>query len=467
MDLVAIDTETTGGHIVGKDEVFSIGIVGQVDGKYVEVYEEVKVDISTSKPELFTKAQIERIEKYTNDSKINKVFHSVNFDLYGLRKAGIKVSSKNLHCTLSLSHLFNSLEPHGLKELSNKYLNVPPIEELKVKELIKLCRNRARQEGFKHIKASKGSHYWLPAYYGYKEGKEYNLSDCKMTAGLFYMYQEKLKQSNDYVKRLYKREQDLIEVIYHMMSNGIKVDRRLLTRKVKDTEKRREEIEKTLEINLNSPKQLSDLLYGQLRLSTEGIKRTASGFSTDDASIKLLAERNKHCVALKLIKEAKISGSLVRYGSSYLKSLDEEDTLRSFFNKTGTNTTRLSSSRDNLQNIGAGKKDPDKPNLRTFFIPRKDHILIPIDYSQAEVRFFAYVSDEEQMLKDLDEGRDFHEENAKRLGISRRLAKDVVFGTQYGAGIARLTEILGSEDKAEIVKKAYNEAFPNAVSFYV
>ncbi|MCK5178962.1 MAG: DNA polymerase I, partial [Candidatus Omnitrophica bacterium] len=186
-------------------------------------------------------------------------------------------------------------------------------------------------------------------------------------------------------------EMPLAQVLYKIEAHGVNLDRALLKKLSKDCAEKIDELTATLytmageEFNLNSPKQLSHILFDKLKLPV--IKKTKTGFSTNESVLTLLADDHAFpSVVLEYRQLAKLK-------STYIDALPKlinarTGRLHAQFNQTGTETGRLSSSQPNLQNIPIRTEEGQR--IRQAFIPEKDHVFVAGDYSQIDLRVLAH-----------------------------------------------------------------------------
>ncbi|HEY9159414.1 DNA polymerase I [Candidatus Binatus sp.] len=203
------------------------------------------------------------------------------------------------------------------------------------------------------------------------------------------------------------------------------------------------------EFNLNSPTQLRELLFNELKLSAKGLKKTKSGFSTDADTLEKLAA--VHPMPRKLIEYRTIS----KLKSTYADALSEA--IRSGTGRIHTTwhqalvaTGRVSSSDPNLQNIPT--RSAEGRRIRRAFVPKPGCIFVSADYSQIDLRVLAHLSGDQTLVDAFNTGQDIHVRTATEvLGITpdkvnteaRRLAKVINFGIIYGMGPQRLAGELG------------------------
>ncbi|MBN8550363.1 MAG: DNA polymerase I, partial [Deltaproteobacteria bacterium] len=248
----------------------------------------------------------------------------------------------------------------------------------------------------------------------------------------------------------------LIPVLSRMERRGIKLDVTLLSEMSEDFAVRLKKMEGNLyelagcEFNLNSPKQLADVLFNKLGLPTKGIKKTKTGLSTDSSVLEKLS--SVHPLP-QLILEYRM---IYKLKSTYIDTLREQVSsvsgrLHTRFNQTIAATGRLSSSDPNLQNIPIQTEEGRR--IRTAFIADKSNVLLSADYSQIELRVLAHMSGDASLIQAFKEGLDIHAKTAREImGLAsneeispeiRRIGKTINFGVIYGMGAFRLARELG------------------------
>ncbi|MCX7792957.1 MAG: DNA polymerase I [Thermodesulfovibrionales bacterium] len=261
------------------------------------------------------------------------------------------------------------------------------------------------------------------------------------------------------LERLYREiEIPLTRVLADMERTGIKIDISILRDLSKELEGVLESLRSRIyflageEFNINSPKQLSTILFERLGLKPK--KRTKTGYSTELSVLEELAVQHE------LPREILNYRSLFKLKSTYVDALPElvnpeTGRLHTSFNQTVTATGRLSSSEPNLQNIPVRGTWAER--IRQAFIAEEGFMILAADYSQIELRILAHMSRDEKFLRAFREGIDIHNATASELfGVEpyrvsseqRRIAKIVNFGIIYGMTAFGLSETLGI-DKEE------------------
>jgi len=269
-------------------------------------------------------------------------------------------------------------------------------------------------------------------------------------------------------------EMPLVPVLADMEMTGVKIDTGYLSQFAKQLDQRLGQTIVQIQalagypLNVNSTRQLSDLLFRQLGLRCEGLKKTASGHYSTAAEV-LEGLRGEHAI-VDMILEQRQLGKLKSTYVDALPSLVKPETGRvhTSYNQTATVTGRLSSSDPNLQNI------PIRTELgrevRRAFIAENGNVLIGADYSQVELRILAHVSQDPALLRAFAEGLDIHAATASlTYGVPleevmpemRRVSKTVNFAVIYGVspyGLARQSDL--SQREAEVFIRAYFQNYP-------
>ncbi len=246
----------------------------------------------------------------------------------------------------------------------------------------------------------------------------------------------------------------MIPVLYKMEKRGVKIDKEHFSKLEKDFSKKVAELEKRIfevagtTFNVNSPIQLSEVLFTNLGLPTKGIKKTSRGFSTGAKELEKL--ENEHEI-IPLIKEYRENSKLLSTYILPLPSLaDAEDTIHTTFTQNVTATGRLSSLSPNLQNIPV--RTEIGKEIRKGFVAREGKVFISADYSQFELRLAAALSNDTKLIENFNSGVDIHTKTASEVfGIpmeevtknQRRAAKVINFGVMYGMSPKGLSDAAG------------------------
>ena len=282
------------------------------------------------------------------------------------------------------------------------------------------------------------------------------------------------------LKKVYEEiELPLVPIIDEMEKNGIRVDVEYLKELSVEYHKRAELHEKKIyemageAFNINSPKQLGEILFDKLNLTAKGLKKTAGGArSTRESELEKLAD--SHPIIAEILEYRELQKLLSTYIDNIPDMVGKDGRLHTTFIQTGTTTGRMSSNNPNLQNIpthaGYGIA------VRNAFVAEDGYTFASLDYSQIEMRVLAALSDDEIMIETFREGKDIHSAVAMHVfGVSesdvtkdmRRRAKVINFGIIYGMGITTLQKNLGgTRAEAEEFHKNYFEKFPKIASYF-
>ncbi len=273
-------------------------------------------------------------------------------------------------------------------------------------------------------------------------------------------------------------ERPLTPVLAQMEKNGVRLDVSRLEKSSQAVQKKILELEKKIlsyagkkELNVRSPQQLSWLLFEHLGLSTAGVSKTISGYSTAVDVLELLA--GKHPVIALILEHRELSKLRSTYLEPLPKLVDKDQRLHTTYQQTVAATGRLSSIEPNLQNIP--HTHDDIVHMRAGFIAPKGKVLVACDYSQLELRIVANLSGDKIMQKSFQESADIHARTASLIfavpesevtPAQRRKAKEVNFGVLYGMGswgLSQRTDLTAYEAKQFIEK--YFSVFPRMKKF--
>jgi len=274
-------------------------------------------------------------------------------------------------------------------------------------------------------------------------------------------------------------ELPLIPIIKKAETRGVLVDKTYLEKLSKDYHKEVDKLEKEIyrqvgeEFNINSPKQLGEVLFDKLKLTAKGLKKTAGGArSTKESELEKL--KDSHPVIKFILQHREFRKLLTTYIDNIPKMLDEGDRLHTKLHQAGATTGRMSSSDPNLQNIpvkaGSGEA------IRRAFVASPGHVWVGVDYSQIEMRVLALLSGDRNLLEVFKSGKDVHSSVASLVfGVKedqvtkdmRRQAKVINFGIVYGMGVNALRVNLGT-DRAEAQKfyDNYFSTFPDIKDYF-
>jgi len=357
-----------------------------------------------------------------------KIGHNLKYDIEVLNSHKIQVAQPHFD-TMVAAYLIDPVSGgYNLKKMGAQYLGRH--EMLKLEEL---------------IEKKEGNFAEVPL----ELATEYSCTDAEVTFGLYELFKKRLKEEG-LTDLFHKVEMPLLEVLIDLETTGVYVDSNRLNKLAKTIKVDMSELEKHIfaiageVFNLNSPKQLSYILFEKLKIPV--VKRTKTGPSTNAEVLEELAEKFE--IAEKLLEYRQLSKLMSTY-IEVLPTLANPKTgrIHASFNQTITATGRLSSSNPNMQNIPIrgelGKK------VREAFIPQeKGSVILAADYSQIELRILAHLSGDKRLKEAFEKDEDIHQAVAEELGISRSAAKTVNFGVIYGIsdfGLAKSLKIKKTE----------------------
>ncbi|KAA0257715.1 DNA polymerase I [Deferribacter autotrophicus] len=290
--------------------------------------------------------------------------------------------------------------------------------------------------------------------------------------------EEVSKLKNLQLEKLYRDiECNILLILAEMEKIGIKINADKVYNIHKELDEKLINIEKEIfdyckeEFNLNSPKQLSVILFEKLGLKP--VKKTKTGFSTSEEALKeLIIQNPEHFILIeKILAYRELNKLKSTYTVNLLNYADESRRIHSEFNQTGTATGRISSTNPNLQNIPTSS-DYGK-RIRDCFEAESGFSFVSFDYSQIELRILAHLSKDEKLLEAFHKNEDIHTKTAKEIfnvdkvdARLRRIAKAVNFGIVYGLspyGLARDTGI-SQKEASDFIDK-YFKLYPKVKDY--
>lgn len=431
----AVDTETDGAHplqsqLAGLSLCYALG-----EAYYVPLAHETgEAQISLDEAMPFLKDVLE-------DPTIKKYLHNAKFDLLVLYHAGIHVHGLAGDTLIGAHLVTDDGQRIGLKVLSQRYL-------------------RETMIAFDEVVTARG--YKKFTQVPIAIGAPYAAADAHQTLALVPIMDQLLESRGS--ETLYATvELPLVSVLYHMEREGIRVDSAVLDRLDREVSDELVRVRRSIlalipetyaEINLNSPKQLEELLFGALGL--EPVKKTAgkTGYSTDAGVLEELARQ--HIVPHLIVRYRE----LFKIKSVYVDGLratinPHTGRIHTSFSQISTATGRLSSSDPNLQNIPADGAQL-ATHVRQAFVPEEGHLFVSADYSQIELRVAAYLSQDPELVDAFLRGEDVHARTAAGLFSvpleavtpeQRHVAKRINFSLLYGVTPYGLSRDLGISQK--------------------
>ncbi|PHY14232.1 DNA polymerase I, partial [Caulobacter sp. B11] len=459
--VVAFDTETdalssaTAG-LVGVSLAVAPGEACYIPLAHEEKAEGLAFETLASLEQIPLVEAIAALKPLLEDPAVLKVAQNAKYDMAVLARYGVAVGP--IDDTMLISYVLEAgLHGHGMDELSELWLGHKPIPFKQV------AGSGKAQISFKHV--------------GLTEATAYAAEDADVTLRLYHVLRPRLAQEG--LLTVYETlERPLPAVLAAMENTGIRVDPDTLRRlsnefsmRMVDFEARAQEIVGR-PFNLGSPKQIGDVLFGELQL--KGGKKTATGqWSTDsDVLESLAAEHELPRVLLDWRQLSKLKGT---YTENLIAAIAPggENRVHTSYALASTTTGRLSSSDPNLQNIPVRTEEGRK--IRKAFVAKPGHLLISADYSQIELRLLAHIGDIPQLKSAFREGLDIHAMTASEMfGVPikgmpsdvRRRAKAINFGIVYGISAFGLANQLGiGQGEAGAYIKTYFERFPGIQAY--
>ena len=440
------DTETTG------FDIFNDRIVGL--SLAVEPFKAWYVPFL----EKDTPEYAEIVRPLFEDEKIAKIGQNIKFDLMVLRRLGITIRGR-MYDMMILHYLLDPESRHNMNALAEKYLNYKPIE---IETLI-----------------GKGSKQLTMDLVNVERVKEYAAEDADVTLQLKQALYPMIEQIG--LQHLYfEIEEPMIAVLADIEMAGVRIDSEALAVYAVELNRKLAELEAAIRteagepnLNINSARQLGEVLFGKMRIAEKSKMTKTKQFCTDEDYLQSFARKHR---IVDLILEYRGVKKLL---STYVEALPQlvnrsTGRIHTSFNQAVTATGRLSSTNPNLQNIPV--RDDMGRRIRKAFIPSDDdHLLLSADYSQVELRLMAHLSGDESLIAAFEHGEDIHAATAAKLfnktldevtSEERRRAKTANFGIIYGIsafGLSQRLEIPRKEAK-EIID-GYFASYPGVKKY--
>lgn len=411
--IFAVDTETTGVNPLA-DKMVGMSICsGQGKSYYIPFGHQV------AEEQLSFEDVAKELKPILEDGSIKKYLHNVKFDKLVFHAANINLQGLDMDTMVAASLAIKDWQRLGLKNLSEYYFDE---KMLTYDDVVKA--NKLKDFSQAPLSLATG----------------YAASDAHQTFALAKKLKSELTGKD---LELYQRmEGPLLDVLYDMELEGISIDTSILknidVQVSADLEKIETEI-RTLtgadEINLNSPKQVEDLLFNQLNLPPQKKSGKGTSYSTDSSVLEELS--NIHPVPgliLRYRELQKLKNTYIDALPNYVNATTKK--IHTTFSQVKTATGRLSSSSPNLQNIPL-----DKFGIRAAFKPNDGDCFISADYSQIELRVLAYLSQDPALLSAFERNDDIHAITASKLfGVARedvataqrQIGKRINFSIMYG-----------------------------------
>ena len=429
---VAIDTETTSldamnAALVGISIAFQAGEA---------VYIPVGHSLTAAPEQLDLQDVLGRLKPHLENPALKKIGQNLKYDQHVFANYGIALNGIAGDAMLA-SYIIESHLGHGLDELSERWLGLETIT------YESLCGKGAKQIGFADV--------------AIEQATEYAAQDADFALRLeaHLRAQMDAKQLEMYEKM----ELPVAQVLFEMERNGVQIDRAELARQSEELGAELMKLEQEAyaaagqPFNLNSPKQLQEILFDKMGIPTKGLKKTAKGgISTNEAVLEQLAPD------YPLPKIILQNRSLAKLKSTYTDKLPEmispkDGRVHTTYAQAVAITGRLASNNPNLQNIPI--RTAEGRRVRRAFTAPQGSVIVSADYSQIELRIMAHLSGDKTLITAFQNGEDVHRRTAAEVfgtapenvsSEQRRYAKTINFGLIYGMGQYGLAKSLGIDN---------------------
>ncbi len=440
------DTETTG------LDIFNDRIVGL--SLAVEPHKAWYVPFDSSNSEEYASI----VRPLFENENIAKIGQNTKFDIMVLSRLGIRVKGRKFD-TMILHYLLDPESRHGMNHLALRYLNYAPIE---IETLI-----------------GRGAKQLTMDLVAVERIAEYAGEDADITLQLKHTLLP-LVEEQGLLGLYFDIEEPMIDVLVDMELTGVCIDSALLndyavelTSRLADLERQVREEAGEPSLNINSTRQLGEVLFAKMRITEKPKMTKTKQFCTDEEYLQGFA--NDHRIVQLILEYRGVKKLLSTYVEA-LPQLVNSSTgrIHTSYNQAVTATGRLSSANPNLQNIPV--REEQGRRIREAFVPSdEEHLLLSADYSQVELRVMAHLSGDESLITAFRNGEDIHAATAARLfgkgldevsGEERRRAKTANFGIIYGIsvfGLSQRLELPRAEAKAII--EGYFTSYPKVKEY--
>lgn len=431
-DAIGIDTETTSldamnAALVGISIAFQAGEA---------VYIPVGHSLTAAPEQLDLQDVLGRLKPHLENPALKKIGQNLKYDQHVFANYGIALSGIAGDAMLA-SYIIESHLGHGLDELSGRWLGLETIT------YESLCGKGAKQIGFADVAIGQATEYAAQD------------ADFALRLEAHLRAQMDAKQLEMYEKM----ELPVAQILFEMERNGVQIDRAELARQSAELGAELMKLEQEAyaaagqPFNLNSPKQLQEILFDKMGIPTKGLKKTAKGgISTNEAVLEQLAPD------YPLPKIILQNRSLAKLKSTYTDKLPEmispkDGRVHTTYAQAVAITGRLASNNPNLQNIPI--RTAEGRRVRRAFTAPQGSVIVSADYSQIELRIMAHLSGDKTLIAAFQNGEDVHRRTAAEVfgtapenvsSEQRRYAKTINFGLIYGMGQYGLAKSLGIDN---------------------
>ncbi|HUT62453.1 MAG TPA: DNA polymerase I [Anaerolineae bacterium] len=432
MKEIAVDLETTSLDVM-EAEIVGISIAAGKSLWYVPLGHQKGKNVPRDKV-------MPGLKKILEDPAVEKIGHHAKYDAIILRRNGIELNPISFDTLLAAYVLDPGSRSYSLGKLADEHLNH------QMQSITDLIGKGKNQRSFAEVDIESAARY--------------SGDDSEVTLHLKEIFYPRLEQEG-LLSLFHDIEMPLMKVLMEMEMRGVCLDVAYLNEMSKEFSSMLEHLERTIydtvgeEFNINSPKQLGEILFEKIGLKAR--RKTKTGYSTDIDTLTFLSREHE---LPGIILEYR---QLMKLKSTYIDALPamvntNTNRVHTSYNQAVTATGRLSSSDPNLQNIPI--RTELGRNIRKAFIAPHGFVLLSADYSQIELRIMAHMSGDTVLKDAFNRGEDVHKKTASLLfGVSpemvtddqRRQAKTINFGVMYGMGAFSLSEQLGiRRDEARV-----------------
>ncbi|HLP56975.1 MAG TPA: DNA polymerase I [Fluviicola sp.] len=445
---VCFDTETTDIEAMHADLVGASFCFKEREAYYVSFPKEFEA----------AKQIIHEFAPFFQSKTIEKIAHNLKYDMKVLMRYGLELDGP-LFDTMIAHYLIQPEAKQGMDFLAQYYLQYQPIS------IETLIGKKGKNQG------NMGD---LPQ----EEIVDYACEDADITFQLKQLFAPQIEK--DHLRHLFHAiEMPLVTVLAKMENEGVAIDVEHLKNYSKQLETETAELEKSikaeagLDFNLDSPKQLGEILFEHMKISSKAKKTKTGQYATSEDI--LLQHKNDHPIIGMILDYRQMRKLKSTYVDPLPTMLDRVDgRVHTSFMQTVTATGRLSSNNPNLQNIPI-RTDRGKEIRRAFIARDKDHQLMSADYSQIELRVIAALSNDTSMIQAFKDGVDIHRATASKVFHTaldevtkdqRSAAKAVNFGIIYGQSAFGLAQNLGiSRTEAKQIIDSYFAQYSTIKSY--